>query len=71
MDKKAFFFAMTVCSHRTGAHLGKRCGVVFAGDAEEAARIAWEKYGSDVACQLWVAEIPEEGYDYTIYKSEI
>lgn len=71
MEKKAFFFAMTVCNSRTGAPLGKRCGVVFADSAEEAEHVAWEKYGSDTACQLWVSEVPEDGFDYTVYRSEI
>ena len=71
MDRKVFFFCMTVCSHRTGAPLGKRCGVVFAESTEEAEHTAWEKYGSDTACQLWVSLIPEDGFDFTVYKSEI
>lgn len=71
MDKKAFFFCMTVCSARTGAPLGKRCGVVFAKSEEEAENIAWEKYGSDATCKLWVEEVPEEGYSFCVYKSEI
>lgn len=68
---KAFFFCMTICSARTGAALGKRCGVVFADSEDEAESIAWEKYGSDSACSLWVEEVPEDGYDFTVYKSEI
>lgn len=50
--KKAFFFCMTVCHHRTGAHIGKRCGVVFADTAEEAKDIAWNEYGNDYTCEL-------------------
>lgn len=69
--KKAYFFCITVCHHRTGAHIGKRCGVVFASRTDEADRIAWEKYGSANTCQPWVEEIPVDGYDFTVYKSEI
>lgn len=71
MEKKPFFFCMTVCNRRTEAPIGKRCGVVFADSEGEAERIAWEKYGSDAACKLWVEEVPEDGYDFTVYKSEI
>ena len=69
--KKIFFFCMTVCHHRTGGHIGKRCGVVLADTEEDAERIAWEKYGSDTTCQLWVEEVTADSYDFTIYKSEI
>lgn len=71
MEKKAYFFCMTVCHHRTGAHIGKRCGVVFASDANEAERIAWDKYGSNNACLLWVEEVPTDGFVFTVYKREI
>lgn len=71
MTKKPYFFCMTVCHHRTGAHIGKRCGVVFALDIDEAECIAWDKYGNDNSCQPWVEEIPADGYDFTVYKSEI
>lgn len=71
MEKKAYFFCMVVCHHRTGAHIGKRCGVVFAPDADTAERTAWDKYGGDNTCLPWVEEIPADGYDFTVYKSEI
>lgn len=71
MDKTAYFFCMTVCHRRTGAPLGKRCGVVFADSNEAAERIAWEKYGGDTACGLWVEPISEDGFDFTVYKSEV
>ena len=70
-DKKIFFFCMTVCHHRTGEHIGKRCGVVLADTKEGAERIAWEKYGNDNSCQPWVEEVTANGYDFTVYKSEI
>ena len=57
MDKKIFFFCMTVCNHRTGARIGKRCGVVFASNSDEAERIAWDKYGNDDTCLPWVEEV--------------
>lgn len=69
--KKVFFFCMTVCHRRTGAHIGKRCGVVLADSKEEAERIAWDKYGSDNTCLFWAEEVPMDGYDFTVYKSEI
>ncbi len=34
--EKTFFFCLTVCSRRTGAPIGKRCGVVWANSANEA-----------------------------------
>lgn len=71
MDKTAYFFCMTVCHSRTGAPLGKRCGVVFADSREAAERAAWEKYGGDTACGLWVELVPDGGFDFTVYKSEI
>lgn len=71
MEKKAYFFCMTVCHHRHGAHIGKRCGVVFASNPDEAERIAWDKYGNDNTCLPWVEEITDEGFDFTVYKSEI
>lgn len=67
----AYFFGMTVVSARTCAPIGKRVGVVFADDADHARDIAWKRYGNDTACQLWVEEIPETGFDFTVYKSEI
>lgn len=69
--KKAYFFCMTVCNYRTGEHIGKRCGVVFASSSDEAERIAWEKYGGDFVCLPWVEEVPTDGYEFTVYKSEI
>lgn len=71
MDKKTYFFCMTVCHRRTGEHIGKRCGVVLAGNEEEAERFAWNKYGNDATCQLWVEEVTEDSYDFTVYRSEI
>lgn len=71
MNKSVYFFCMTVCHHRTGAALGKRCGVVFADSAEAAERIAWEKYGSGTACELWVEQIPDDGFDFTVYNGAI
>lgn len=70
-DKKIFFFCMTVCSRRTDERIGKRCGVVLADAKEDAERIAWEKYGNDSSCQLWVEEVAADGFDFTVYKSEI
>ena len=70
-SKSVFFFCMTVCNHRTGVPLGKRCGIVFAGSGEEAERIASEKYGNDASCQLWIAQVPEDGFEFTVYKGEI
>ena len=67
MEKKAYFFCMTICHHRTGASIGKHCGVVFASTPDEAEHIAWNKYGNDNACQLWAEEIPEDGYDFMVY----
>lgn len=69
--KKIFFFGMTVCHRRTGEHIGKRCGVVLADNEEDAERIAWNKYGNDSTCQLWVEEITADSYDFTVYRSEI
>lgn len=71
MADNTYFFCMTVCHRRTGAPLGKRCGVVFADSNEDAERIAWEKYGGDTACKLWVERVPDGGFDFTVYKSEI
>lgn len=70
-DKKIFFFCMTVCHRRTDKRIGKRCGVVLADNKEDAERIAWEKYGNDASCQLWVEEVTADSYDFTVYKSEI
>ena len=67
MEKKAYFFCMTICHHRTDAPIGKRCGVVFAETSEAAENIAWEKYGSDSACKLWVEEVSPDGFEYEIY----
>ncbi len=70
-DKKIFFFGMTVCHHRTGEHIGKCCGVVLACNEEEAERIVWDKYGNDNTCQLWVEEVTENSYKFTVYKCAI
>lgn len=71
MDKSAYFFCVTVCHSRTGTPLGKRCGVVFADSIENAEHTAWDKYGSDTARGLWVEPVPDSGFDFTVYKSEI
>lgn len=71
MDKKAYFFCMTVCHHRTGAAIGKRCGIVFVDSATDAERIVQEKYGGDNTYLPWIQEITEEGFAFTVYKSEI
>ncbi len=68
---KPYFFAMTITHRRTGVPLGKHCGVVFADSEEAATETAWEKFGSDTACQLWAEEVPEEGFSHIVYKSEI
>lgn len=70
-DKKIFFFCMTVCHHRTDEHIGKRCGVVLADTEEDAERIAQEKYGNDATYKLWVEEVTDDSYGFTVYKSEI
>ena len=69
--RKPYFFCMTVCAQRTGAAIGRRCGVVMADNQESAELTAWERFGDDSACKLWAEEVPEDGYDYTVYKSEI
>lgn len=69
--KKPYFFCMTVCAQRTGAAIGRRCGVVLADSQESAELTAWERFGGDDAYKLWAQEVPEDGYDYTVYKSEI
>lgn len=69
--KKPYFFCMTVCARRTGAAMGRRCGVVMADSSKLAEELAWERFGGDTACKLWVEEVPEDGYSYTVYKSEI
>ena len=68
---KPYFFCMTICAMRTGIAIGRRCGVVFADSRESAESTAWERFGGNSACKLWVDEVPEEGYDYNVYKSEI
>ena len=68
---KAWFFCMTVVSPRTGARLGKRVGIVFADNADHAQNVAWDRFGSDNTCQLWVEYVPETGLDFTVYKSSI
>ena len=69
--RKPYFFCMTVCARRTGAAIGRRCGVVMADGPEPAEELAWERFGGNSACKLWVDEVPEDGYDYNVYKSEI
>lgn len=58
---KAYLFSMTLCHYRTFTPMGKSFGVVFAEDEEQALQIAWDKYGSDLACKLSVQEVPEGG----------
>lgn len=70
-SKKPYFFCLTVCSRRTGAHLAKKVGIIYAVDREEAETLVWEKHGSDVSCEPWVEEVTETGYEFTVYKSEI
>ena len=59
--KKAYLFRMTICHHRTFAPIGERYGVVFAEDEDQASQIAWDEYGSDLACNFSVEEVPEGG----------
>lgn len=66
MESKAYFFCMTVTHHRTGADVGKRCGVIFAASPEEAEQIAWDRYGNDYTCRLWIEEVQEDGSCYDL-----
>lgn len=68
---KPYFFRMKVSHKRTGEIIAVRCGVVLAENNEEAERIAWDKFGNDLTCGLDVWEIPEDGFYYTVYRSEI
>lgn len=68
---KPYFFKMKVSHWRTGKILAVHCGVVYAANEEEAERIAWVKYGNDYTCGLEVWEVTEEGFDYTVYLSEM
>ena len=68
---KPYFFGMTVCHPRTGAHIARKCGVVFAESQEEALELAWKKYGTDNDCEPWVEEIPESGYVHAVYNGMI
>ncbi len=67
MGKKLFFFCMTVCHRRTGAPIGNHYGVVWAGGKEEAEHIAWDKYGNNFTCNLWVEEITGDSYELIVY----
>lgn len=69
--KTPFLFCMTLCHYRTGAHMGKSFGVVFADSEEDAENIVWDKYGGDLSCELWVKEVPKDGTCHTIYKNMI
>lgn len=69
MDKKPYFFGMKVVSARSGEQIGMRCGVVLATSEDEASELAWEKYGGDTCCGIWVEEVNEDGVSHTIYKS--
>ncbi len=68
---KPYFFGMSITSKRTGESIGKCCGVVFADSEEAAHEAAWDKFGSDTACKLWVEAVPEDGLSFTVYKSQI
>lgn len=70
-SKKAFFFCMDIFNRWICARIGKRFGVVFASNFDEAKCIALNEYGSDDACLLWVDEVSADGYEFTIYRSEI
>ena len=47
-----YIFGMTLCHRRTGAHIGKAYGAVFADSLDDAENIAWEKFGGDLCCEL-------------------
>ncbi len=67
----AYMFGMTVCHRRTCEKIGATLGVVFADNEEDAREKAWAKYGSDLACELWVREVPEEGTSFTVYRGAL
>lgn len=69
--KNPYFFCITLCSPRTQAKIAKKVGVVYADNSEDAEKIVWERYWNDTACEPWVEEIPEDGYCFTVFKSEI
>lgn len=69
--KKPYFFIMTQCSFRTSERIGKVTGVVFAENEEDASEKAWQLAGNDAACGLEVVPVPEDGFRYTVYKSQI
>ena len=71
MEKKPYFFCMTICHQYTKERIGRRCGVVMAASQQEAETIAWERYGNAFSTQFWVQEVIGDGIDYTVYKNEI
>lgn len=68
---EAYLFSITRCHHRTGEHIGRTIGVVYAVSEEEAREMAWDMAGGDNACKLMVFPVPEEGETITVYKSSI
>lgn len=71
MEKKLYFFCMTICYSYTKEYIGRCCGVVLAYSQKEAETIAWERYGDAYSTQFWVQEVIGSGIDYTVYKNEI
>lgn len=67
---KTYFFMLDI-ENRRGERIGKRVGVVFAENEEQAREKAWELGGCDTACKLRITEVDEKGFNYTVYKSEI
>lgn len=68
---KPYFFTLNQGSRRTGTPIAKICGVVFASDETEAGEKAWALRGNDAASCLQVYPVPDEGFSFTVYKSEI
>lgn len=68
---KVYMFGLSVCHRRTCEKISTTLGVVFADNEKDARDKAWAMCGSDLTCELWVREVPEEGTSFTVYRGAL
>ncbi len=69
---KLYFGVITQYHWRNARSVGKTGCVVSASSEDEARDKLWQRYGGENSVLNSVLEInPEDGYSYTVYKSEM
>lgn len=68
---KLYFYVLSQHNCRTGAILGKTCGVLQAKDEDQALKKLEKRIGLNTALCSIEEFSPVSGYEFTVYKSEM